>query len=137
MIDDAAKGRLRRLMELRETRDQAKAALQTAEKEYRDAEADIYEELEGMAGTLPVDLGDPWGIVKFRNRETYYGKIIDPEKAQEYYESRAMIDEVSEPKFVMARINDEVRERIDLGQSMPPGVDFYANRGVTITRPKD
>jgi hypothetical protein len=124
-------------MEARVARDEAKTTFKRLEQEYRSIEADIYEELEDMPGTLSVDLGEPWGVVKFRNRETYYAKIIDDEKAQEYYESRAMMDEVSSPKFVMARLNEEVRERIDLGQSPPPGVDYYANRGVTITRQKD
>jgi hypothetical protein len=139
VIAPEAKAKFRRLREARVKRDEDKAAAKASEEAYRELEAEVYEELEEAMGnkTLPVDLGDPWGLVKFRTRETYYAKIIDPEKAGEYYEQRAMMDEVSAPKFVMARLNDEVRERMDLGQGMPPGIDFYPNRGVTITRQKD
>jgi hypothetical protein len=139
MISDEAKGRARRLLESKVKRDELKQALKDAEKEFREREAEFYEELEDATGgkTLPINLGEPWGTVKFRTRETYYGKIIDQDAAQDWFEQRAMIDEVSSPKFVMARINEIVRERIDLGQPMPPGIDFSPNRGVTISREKD
>ena len=129
----------RRLMELRHARDQAKAALETAEKEYREYEADINQMLSesSLQGTLKLDLGEPWGTVSFLPTETYYGKVVDKEKAIEYYERRVMVEEVSEPKFVMARINEEVRQRLEEGQTeMPPGITYVARRGVRITRQK-
>lgn len=139
MISEESKRKARRLMEARVKRDELKQALAAAEDDYRAQEAEFYEELEAAVGskTLPMDLGEPWGLVKFRTRETYYGKIIDQDAALEWFEQRAMVDEVSSPKFVMARINEIVRERIDLGEQMPPGIDFSPNRGVTITRQKD
>lgn len=134
--------RLRRFMELRETRDESKKAAETAEKEYREAEADLYEELAAddspIEGTLKLNLGDPWGVVSFGPRETYFGRIIKgmEDEALEHFEQRAMIDEVTEPKFSMKRINEIVRDVKEHGGKMPPGIDFYARRGVTITRPK-
>jgi hypothetical protein len=138
VISQAAISKLRRLMEAREKRDEDKKAAEASEKDYRAIEAEVFEEFEEAAvqGTVKVDLGEPFGVVSFRTRETYYGTIIDEEAAAEYYEQRAMMDEVSAPKFVMRRINEEVRDRIEQGQSMPPGVSFRANRGVTITRSK-
>ena len=138
MIDSAAKAKLRRLMEARVSRDEAKAALDAAEKDFRQIEAEVYEALEesGLDGTVKIDLGPPYGKVSFRTRETYYGRIIDDEKALDYFEERAMMDEFTAPKFVKARLNEIVRERIEAGEEMPPGVDYYPNRGVTITRAK-
>jgi hypothetical protein len=131
---------LRRLMELRAQRDEKELAAKEAKAAYQDAEADLYETLsEGPVDRLSnVDLGEPWGKVSFRKRETYYGRIIpgEEEKALAYYEQRAMVDEVSAPKFVMKRINEEVRDCIEQGRNPPPGIDWYANRGVTITRQK-
>lgn len=128
----------RRLMELRQERDVADKAAKTAEKEYRDAEADLYEMMEegGAVGTQKVDLGQPWGVVSFLNRTTYFGRIVDQDKALEHYLNRGMGDEVSAPKFVMRRINDEVRDCLEQGKDMPPGVDYYSRRGVTITKQK-
>jgi hypothetical protein len=137
-----AKGR--RFIELRETRDTAKEAFDKAKQEYADAEAEFWEELAPSDPNDPdyklsahkIPLGQPWGTVTFQPRETIYGKIIDDEAAFEYYEGRAMADDVTAPKFVMARINEEVREREEAGQPMPPGVDYYKTRYVSVTRPK-
>jgi hypothetical protein len=126
-------------MELRVARDEAKVAAENAEKEYREAEADAFEALEDnpVQGTIKVDLGEPFGVVSFRTRETPFAPLIDSDAAVEYYERRAMLDEVSAPKFVMKRLNEEIRDCIEQGTSPPPGVDWYIRRGVTITRQKD
>lgn len=138
MIEQEAVSKLRRLMELREKRDETKKAAETAESDYREHEAEVYEALEEnpVKGTLKVDLGDPWGIVSFSPRETYFGRIIDDAKALEHFEQRAMVDELTSPKFVMKRVNEIVRDVREQGGDMPPGLDFYARRGVTITRQK-
>lgn len=138
MISEEAKAKLRRLMEARQKRDDEAAAAKASEAEYRDIEAEVYEELDesGIVGSLKVNLGEPWGWVAFNTRETYFGRIIDQEAALDWYENRSMTDEVTAPKFVMARINEEVRDRKEQGLDMPPGIDYYARRGVTITRQK-
>ncbi len=131
---------LRRLMELRAAKDEAEIAAKNAKQAYQDAEDDLYDQLtEGPVDRLNnVDLGEPWGKVSFRTRETYHGRIIpgEEEKALAHYEQRAMIEEVTSPKFVMKRINEEVRDAVEAGTPLPPGVDFYARRGITVTRQK-
>lgn len=138
MISEQTKAHLRRFMEVRDARDAANKAAETAEKAYRDMEADVYEEMKnsGVKGSIKVDLGDPWGVTSFSTRETFFGRIVDKDAALAYYEDRAMIEEVSEPKFVMKRINDEVRDALEQASEMPPGHDWYARRGITITRQK-
>lgn len=139
IISDEAKGQFRRLMEARVKRDNSKAAAKKAEEEYREVEAEVWEGLEEAMGhkTLPVDLGEPFGLVKFAANETIYAKVIDQDKALEHYENRAMIEQVSAPKFVMARLSEEVRECYDQGKPMPPGLDFSPKRYITITQQKD
>lgn len=138
MISEEAKAKLRRLMEARDKRDADKKALEQSEADYRDTEADVYEAMEesGQKGALKVDLGPPWGIVSFSQRETYYGRIIDDRAALEHFEQRGMVDETTAPKFVKARINEIIRDAREQGLDMPPGIDYYARRGVTITRQK-
>ena len=125
-------------MEARTTRDEAKVALEEAEVDFRACEADVFEALEDsdVQGTVKVDLGSPWGTVSFRTRQTLFGRIIDEDAALRYFEGRAMIDEVSAPKFVKRRINEIVRDHHEQGMDMPPGIDYYPQRGVTITRQK-
>lgn len=136
--------KMRRFIELREKRDELAEAYKTAKEEYTDLEAEVWEELapddpndpDYKLTAIKVPLGQPWGTITFQPRETIYGRIIDDEAALEYYDQRAMLDDVSAPKFVMARINEEVREKQEKGEAMPPGVDYYAKRFVSITRPK-
>jgi hypothetical protein len=130
---------LRRFMEAREEKDATEVAAKNAKEAYQDMEADLYERLaDGPVSRLNnVDLGPPWGKVSFGARETFYGRVIDDEAALEYFEQRAMVEEVSHPKFTMKRINEIVRDAIEQNQSPPPGLDFYARRGVTVTRKKD
>lgn len=128
-------------MELREERDRLDKEAKAAKEAYQEAELDLYERLaDGPVSRLNnVDLGPPWGKVSFGARETYYGRIIKgmEDVALAHYKQRAMVEQVTEPKFVMARINEEVRDCIEQGKQPPPGIDFYARRGVTITRQKD
>lgn len=136
MIDQDAVDKLRRLMEAREKRDTAKTAAESAEKEYREIEAEVHEALsEGPVDRLNnVDIGPPWGKVSFHAKTTTYGRIIDAEKAQEYFEGRAMVDEIIEPKFAAARVNEIVRELDERDAPMPPGVDYYKRRYIQITQ---
>ena len=140
MLTNEDIAQLRRLMELREERDRLATEADKAKKDYQEAEMDLYERLsEGPVSRLNnVDLGPPWGKVSFGARETYYGRIIKgmEDVALAHYQQRAMVEQVTEPKFVMARINEEVRDCIEQGKQPPPGIDFYARRGVTITRQK-
>lgn len=130
---------LRRFVEAREERDATELAAKRAKEAYQEMEQDLYEMLaEGpMSRINNVDLGPPYGKVSFGARETYFGRIIDDEAALEYFEQRAMLEEVSHPKFTMKRINEIVRDAVEQGIPMPPGLDFYARRGVTVTRQKD
>jgi hypothetical protein len=130
--------KLRRFIETRESRDEAAATAKRLEEEYRQEEAELWDALEDspMLPPYKVDLGEPHGIVTFQNKETYYGRIIDEEKAQEYLEQTAQVDEFSKPKFVMARVHELVRSKLEAQESPPDGFDFYAKRYISISRPK-
>mgnify|MGYP001600762015 CR=1 FL=1 len=138
LLSEDAVGKLRRLMEARDQRDADEIASKNSEREYREQEAAVYEALaeDNVRGSIKVDLGEPWGVVRFGARETFFARVIDEDRALEYYESRAMLEEVSKPKLVMRRLNDDVREAREQGLDVPPGLDWYARRGVTITRQK-
>lgn len=138
MISEDDKELLRRLMEARQDYDEA-AALEKRLKSVRDeVELDVFDHFEnaGVMGSIKADLGEPWGVVSFRTRETHYAQIIDSDEVEEHYAQRAMLDEVSAPKFVKARLNEEVRECLDQGRDLPPGLSYYTNRGMTVTRQK-
>lgn len=135
--------KVRGFMQLREERDAAALEAKRLEDEYRELEAEVWDELapdmeaaDQKLHAHKVPLGSPYGTVTFEPRETIYGRIIDQEAAQDHYEGRALIDEVVAPKFVMKRINEDVRAAHEAGNPTPPGTDFYARRFVAIRRPK-
>lgn len=125
-------------MELREKRDTTKTAAEAAETEYREYETEVWEEMSESEQLPPFkfDLGEPYGVVSFSPRETYYGRVIDADAALEYFEQRALIDEYTQPKIVMARVNELVRDAIEQNEALPKGLDFYPRRFITITRQK-
>lgn len=139
MLQTEAVEQLRRHMEARRERDEAKKAFDEAEKAYRASEDALYSSLaeNPIQGSVKVDLGDPWGVVTFAPRETYFARIIDAEAAQEHYQKHGSLEQVASQKFVMKRINEEVRDCLEQNTELPPGVDYYARHGVTITRQKN
>ncbi len=139
LISDEAKALLIGLLDARDEVETLEAQLKTAKENLDEVEMDVYEmfEASGIDGTLPVDLGPPYGKTKFRTRETHYAKIVDKKTLTTYYEERGDLEDVrTEPKFKMADLNTEVRELIDNHQSLPPGLTYRSDRGMTITRQK-
>ena len=130
--------RFRRLVELREKRDQDKEQAETSETEYREYEAELLDEIRDspITGTRRIDLGK-YGTVRFTPRETVYGRIVDADKAIEAFEREGLRENMTKTQISKSRLNEIVRDRLETGQPMPDGVDWYANRGFTITRPKN
>lgn len=122
MISEESKSSLRRLMEVRTARDEAKRALEIAEAEFREKEQEIFDTMQedGIKGTIKVELGEPWGEVAFRTRETVYGRIIDEDAATEHFKARGMLAELTAPKFAKKRLNELVRDAREQGMSLPP-----------------
>lgn len=143
MNDDAVLGEDfkkigRRFVAKREERDADAAKAKQSEEDYRELEAEVWMALEEspLEGDIKIDLGEPYGVVTFGPRETYYARVLNKEDVLEHFEQRAMIDDVMTPSLSKARLNEVVRDCIDAGKEPPPGLDFYAKRGVNITRKK-
>lgn len=139
MLNDAEEvlaSQYRRLIELREKRDEAKVTLKNAEQEYRECDAELYEEMEHgpFKGSRKIDLGGAHGVVTFTPRATPYGRIIDREAAVAYFEEQGELHTMIEDKVIARRLNELVKERLEAGASLPPGVDFYYRRAVAISR---
>jgi hypothetical protein len=128
--------KLRALVDLREKRDQTKDAAEAAEKRYRAEEAAVWEEIKDEHGNLTsftVEFPDI-GKVKFQRRQTIRARIIDEEKFAKWAEDEGRADEFLKPGIHKRVLNEEVREDIDHGQELPPGIDFSTTRFVSIQR---
>lgn len=134
------RGPFRRLMELREDKDTKVTAAEKATKEYKQHELEVFDAIEGspLTGSIKLDLGEPYGEVSFGARETPYGRLVDEEAAMDYFENSAQVDEYTKAKISKKRLHELVRGILeDEDPKMPPGIDYYYNRGVTITRKKN
>lgn len=134
--EEAIASKFRRLVELREKRDETKGAADDAEEEYREYEAELFEEMSNspIKGTRRIDLGEPYGLVVFTPRETKFGRILNLDDALDYFDQRAMTDEMTKPGIAKRKLNEMVREMLEQGKPLPPGIDWYANRGITISK---
>lgn len=132
----AIESKFRRLAELRTTRDEDKIKAEKSEEEFKEYESELYDEIDESAleGGLRFNFGPPLGVISFSLRATNFGRIIDADAATKYFEEQQEIDEMSKPKLSKSKINELVRELIDQGKPMPPGIDFTTNRGITISR---
>lgn len=133
---------LRRLMELRHKKDELTKAADNAKKECKEAELELFEKLtDPETGDVrripPVDLGEPWGRVAFQARETTYGRVINEKEARQYFEAHGMTDVLTAPKFVKKRLNEIARDVDEQQAELPPGFDWYKDRGITVTQQKD
>lgn len=135
--EDITASKFLRLLELRTKRDEKKTAAEESERSYRAYESELFDELEEspMQGRRRIDLGEH-GVVSFTPRETFYGRIIDKDAAMNFFEERGQTDLMVTPKISAQRLNELVREHLDMGRDMPPGVDWRPVRGITISRPK-
>lgn len=130
--------KFRRFAELREQRDIDKQTAERSEREYREYEAELFEQIEDAAlrGSVEFDFGGDLGVIRFQPRQTIYGRVIDKNAALDSFENEALLDEMSAPKIEARRLNEYVRERLENGQALPAGVDFYTKRFFTISRKK-
>lgn len=115
--------KMRRLRELRVQRDIDKKAYEKSEEAYKTLEAEMWEEIDNSAikGSITVDLGDG-KEVRFTKSKTRYGQILDMDQALESLEQSARIDEMTTSKIVGERLNEWVKELLDSGQPLPPGI---------------
>lgn len=130
--------KLRRYFELRDRRDETKTAAENAEKEYREYEQEIWQELaeSPLEGAIRVNLGEDIGTITFTPKETPFGRIIDKEKAMQAFEEMGRKEELIAGTIQKGRLNEYVRECLENGNSLPEGVDFYTQRRVSISQPK-
>lgn len=118
-IEDEA----RALRSLREKRDQLKAEFEEADEAYKGAVERLYERMDetGVDG-LKID-----GI-NFVPSETVYANVQDRAAFVEW--ARTHDEELVEDRERKALLNQLVRERLDNGEPMPPGIGFYVRETI-------
>jgi hypothetical protein len=127
------RARVARLVELRKEKDETATAAKKAEKEFKEFQAEFFEEYEKspLKGSIKVEVGDV--TVQLVPRKTKFGRILDYDKAVEYFKSRNKDKEYIKDDFRMGRVHELVREHIEQKKPLPPGLDFYTKEYFTMT----
>lgn len=114
----------RQLQELRDRKDADAATAKQSKEAYDRAERRFFDALDGMGvGSIKVD-----GVL-YVPTATVYGTVQDKEAFSQWAEME--MPELLEPKPRAQLINELVRERLDTGQELPPGVGFYSREYVS------
>lgn len=130
------KAKFRELAELREASDIAKAAEKKASKAYREAEAQLFAELEdaGITGRQSFDFGGDLGKISFQRRSTTYGRLIDKDAAIAALKEAGLDEMIFQESVREKRLNELVRDRLEAHADLPEGVDYYQRKGISISR---
>jgi hypothetical protein len=129
----------RRLVDLRERRDETELAFESAKKAYLGAEKAFWNDLKDEKGNvkkIELDLGPGYGSIEFTRRETITSRVIDKKAAEAALIEMEQDDAtLGETKIVnKAPLNQLVNKLLKAGQPLPDGVDFHARRYIAISR---
>lgn len=113
----------RQFRELRVERDEAKRVFEDLDAQYKQAMDRLFQRMnaEGVDG-LKVD------DISFTPSETVYANMQDRDAFVQW--AKENDDQLIESKERKALLNAMVRERIDNGEPLPPGVGFYVRETV-------
>lgn len=127
--------RVRRLVELRTTKEETNLTAKKAAKDFDEYQAAFFEEYERspLKGSIRIDIGGDHGTVQIVPRKTKYGRVLDYDKAMKYFKERNKLDEFTRDDFRMGRLHEMVREYIEQKKPLPEGIDFYTKEYFTIT----
>jgi hypothetical protein len=127
------RSRVARLVELRQKRDETSTAAKKAKEEFEAFQREFFAEYEKspLKGSVKVQVGD--SVVQLVPRQTKYGRILDYDKAVEYFKKRNKEKEYMRDDFRMGRLHELVREHIEQKKPLPEGIDFYTKEYFTMT----
>lgn len=126
--------RLRRLVELRTERDMANQAYKALKKEYDALETELWDELNSSPMLPPYKIELDGEVITISPTETKYGQVLDKEKALEALAEDGERDAFVDEKIIAARLNEYVRDKLERGERLPDGIDFYSQRPISISR---
>jgi hypothetical protein len=126
----------RKLLDLRDDFNQKKLAADQAKAKAEDQQHVVFDLMRSLnqktSGTL--ELGPGYGDVQLGRRETIRGRIYDLDAALDAFDNEARTDEMTKVDVRKKVLNDFVKERLETGQPLPPGVDFTRTPFIQVTR---
>lgn len=120
--------RLARLGELKATSTRLAREAKEARYEMEKYQADLYESMSNMGMESTRIDG-----TSYARKETIYATVQDRDAFVEWARDHGMED-LTKTVEEKARLSEIVRERIDTGQELPPGVHWYGKQYISVTK---
>lgn len=125
----------RKLIDLRQDYEGKRKLADKAEEKKKAQERVVYDLMSSeKQKTSTLELGPGYGDWSVGRRETIRGRIIDTDAALEAFDNEARSDEMAKVDIRKKPLNDLVRERLQTGQPLPPGVDFVRTPYIQLSR---
>lgn len=127
----------RRVIDCREEYEKARKEKVKQEKIMKSAEADMNDAMAKakMPGTT-LELGPGYGKVQFNREQKVLSSVFDEAAAIAYFEEKGMGPGYVQGKVRKAPLNQLVREALESGQELPPGVEPRVTKFVKVTKRK-
>lgn len=137
MAEELLETLARRVIDKRADYERARKEKVKEEKSMKAAEADMNEAM--AKAKLPgatLDLGPDYGRVQFNREQKVNSSVFDEEAAIAYFEEQGLAGGYVQGKVRKAPLNQLVREALESGQELPPGVEPRVTKYVKVTKRK-
>lgn len=137
MAEELLETLARRVIDCRAEYEVARKEKVKQEKKMKSAEADMNDAM--AKAKLPgctMELGPSYGNVRFNREQKVNSSIFDEEAAIKYFEEKGMLTGYVQGKVRKAPVNQLVRESLENGQELPPGIEPRVTKFVKVTKHK-
>lgn len=137
MAEELLETLARAVIDKRAVYDKAYKARVKAESEKKAAEADLNEAM--AKAKLPgatLELGPGYGTVQFNREQKVSSSVFDKDAAIAYFEEHGMSTGYVEGNVRKAPCNQLLRERMENGEELPPGIEPRITKYVKVTKRK-
>lgn len=137
MAEELLETLARRVIDARAEYDEAYKEKVKKENAKKGAEADMNEAM--AKAKLPgatLDLGPGYGNVQFNREQKVNSSVFDEHAAIEYFEEQGLASGYVQGKVRKKPLNQLVRESLENGQELPPGIEPRLTKYVKVTKRK-
>lgn len=137
MAEELLETLARRVIDKRADYEKARKEKVKQEKLMKSAEADMNDAM--AKAKLPgctLELGPSYGNVQFNREQKVNSSVFDEEAAIKYFEEKGMLVGYVQGKVRKAPVNQLVRESLENGQELPPGIEPRVTKFVKVTKRK-
>lgn len=137
MAEELLETLARRVIDARAEYEKARKEKVKREKLMKASEADMNDAM--AKAKLPgatLALGEGYGNVQFNREQKVNSSVFDEAAAIKYFEDKGLAPGYVDEKVRKKPLNQLVRESLESGQELPPGVEPRVTKYVKVTRRK-